>query len=137
MRWVKASEQLPEINKNVIMRFPWHDNTIVLDEGKLKPKEERDNQLWFSTNNYGSIPEREDGLEWLDESTPTQSGESMEDAVAFANFIVDNYTPLEGNEYLWMQSENNKEFKTTKIPDITQYTTSELYQLFKHKPTTA
>ena len=70
MRWVKVSERMPEINQNVIMRFPWHVNSIVLDEGKLKPKEELDNQLWFSTNNYGSIPEREDGLEWLDESAP-------------------------------------------------------------------
>lgn len=77
MKWVKASERLPVINKNVIMRFPWHDNTIVLDEGKLKPKEERDNQLWFSTNNYGSIPERENGLEWLDESAESDSGEQV------------------------------------------------------------
>ena len=77
MKWVKASQRLPVINKTVIMRFPWHDNTIVLDEGKLKPKEERDNQLWFSTNNYGSIPERENGLEWLDESAESDSGEQV------------------------------------------------------------
>jgi len=67
MNWIKASERLPEVNKNIIMKFPWHDNTTVLDEGSLNQKEELDNQLWFSTNNYGSIPQREGGLLWLDE----------------------------------------------------------------------
>jgi hypothetical protein len=68
MKWIKTSELIPDENKKVILRFPWHNNTRVLDYGILKPKEPEDNQRWFATDNYGSIPERETGLEWLDET---------------------------------------------------------------------
>lgn len=83
-------------------------------------KERYPNVMTMTFDNLAIIIDR-----FNSESIPTQSGESMQDAVAFAEWIENNNWFQDG-DFRWFHDVNQ----------INRKSTTELYQLFKHKPTT-